>query len=84
MFVWLMVILKIPLIALLYIVYWSIKSSPNEEPEPVLDPRLDRPPHRPPPRHPRPPRRGGSHAAPQPPPPSRVRARARKLTPSHE
>src|SRR3954469_18014793 len=92
-FVYLMLILKIPIVALLTIVWWAIRSTP-EESEPVRDeggggtkvppgqPR--QPPPLRPPRHPRPapprkPRRG-PHGDPLPIPPSRTRtvvARAR-------
>ncbi|HEX8074614.1 MAG TPA: hypothetical protein VF545_06495 [Thermoleophilaceae bacterium] len=81
MFVWLMFALKIPILALFGIVYWAVKSSDDREPEPVAAPSTGHRPDRPPPRHPRPPRRGGPHAAPRPAPPSRVRARARSVVP---
>jgi hypothetical protein len=81
MFIWIMVILKIPLFMLLYLVYWAVKSSGNEAPEPVRDPRVGHRPDRPPPRRPRPPRRGGPHAAPRPSAPGRVRARGRAAAP---
>ncbi|HEU0024104.1 MAG TPA: hypothetical protein VFQ12_05715 [Thermoleophilaceae bacterium] len=70
---WLAVVLKLPIGALLYIVWWAAKEPPLPEPEdggggaPRRDgphPRL-RPPH--------PPRRG-PHADPVPVAPSRVRA----------
>ncbi len=75
MFVWMMVMLKIPIVLLLWLVWYAIK-----EPEPATaddgddsgsDRRHDRLP-----RNPRPPRRGGPHAAPPPAPP-RVRTVAR-------
>jgi len=72
-FFFLMVVLKIPIVALLYIVWWAI----HAEPEPALpvngsgdggSERLH-------PRPPRPPRpRRGPHAEPDPAPPRRVRA----------
>lgn len=87
-FIFLMVILKIPIAMLLYIVWYAIKSPP--EPEPVTGedggskrPLSPRPRH---PQHPRPalprnPRRG-PHAAPPVPAPARTRtvvARARRV-----
>ena len=74
MFVWLMFALKIPILALLTLVWWA-----SRPPEPVEDPASDewkRPrigPDHPRPRKPRPPRRG-PHAEPAPRPPARVRA----------
>jgi hypothetical protein len=80
-FLWMFVVLKIPIAALLWLVWWAIK-----EPEPVVDDDQegggsDRHHHRRP-RHPRPPRRGGPHGLPTPTPPARVRthARGRRLT----
>jgi hypothetical protein len=82
MFVWLMLILKIPIAALLYLVWWASKTpeTQGESPEPA---RL-----RPGPIHPRSPRwpsppRRGPHAEKPPRAPQRVRAQARKLTRSH-
>jgi hypothetical protein len=77
-FLWLMVALKIPIAALLYLVWWAIKQTPEEAEQPsgggggtkVRHPR------RPLPRHPR----RGPHGEPAPPAPPRVRtvvARAR-------
>jgi hypothetical protein len=79
---WLAVVLKIPIIALLLIVWWAIKAEPLPEAGPSDGGGSDR--HRPSrgPRHPRPPRRG-PHAEPAPPPPARVRVRGRRLTPTH-
>lgn len=84
MFVWMMVILKIPIAALLWLVWWSAREPNPEEPEPAVvdDPRPVHGPDRPLPRRPRPPRRG-PHAEPAPRAPSRVRARGRTLTRSH-
>ncbi|MEA2307994.1 MAG: hypothetical protein QOG86_1556 [Thermoleophilaceae bacterium] len=76
MFVWMMVILKIPIAALLWLVWWSSKTPEPQEEEPA---RVDaRPDHRPDPRSPRRPRppRRGPHAEPAPTAPSRVRAHA--------
>jgi hypothetical protein len=76
---WLAVALKVPIIALLYIVWWAIK----DPPEPVLveddggspdrDPRP-----RPHPRDPRPrPPRRGPHGPPEPAAPARIRVAER-------
>ena len=77
---WLAIALKVPIIALLYLVWWAIKDppvqmavdddggSPDRDPSP--HPR-DRPPH--------PPRRG-PHGPPEPVSPARVRV-ARQRTP---
>ena len=82
-FVYLMLILKIPIVALLLIVRWAIRATP-EESEPA---RADdgggsktrpRHPRRPLPRHPR----RGPHGDPLPLPPPRTRsvvARARRI-----
>ena len=82
-FVYLMVFLKLPIIALLGIVWWAIRQTPEPADSPGEDGGVkDRP--RPP--HPRRPRRGprrrDGHGAPLPPSPPRVRtttARARLL-----
>jgi hypothetical protein len=83
MFIWMMLVLKIPIGALLYIVWWASR----QEVEPSHDSDgggNDRHPHRPTRRPPpRPPRRG-PHADPPPPSPQRVRVRARRLSPSHD
>jgi hypothetical protein len=80
-FLWLMLALKIPLVALICLVWWAIKQEPESSPSPEDDGGIKR--HRPHPRNPfpRPPRRG-PHGDPAPPPPARVRtvrARARTL-----
>ena len=74
-FVWMFLVLKIPIVAALWLIWWAI-----QEPEPVTDEDVedggsDRR-HRPGSRHPRPPRRGGPHATPVPAPP-RVRTVAK-------
>ena len=90
-FIFLMVILKIPIFALFYIVWWAIHSPP--EPEPVTDedggtkkPLAPRPRHpHPRPALPRNPRRG-PHGAPQVAAPLRTRtvvARARSVERRH-
>jgi hypothetical protein len=82
-FVWLMVILKIPLIGLLGLVWWAIRQQPEEAPAGEDDggTKLRPRPHpHPRPRRPRSPRRD-PHGALPPPAPPRVRsvvARARQ------
>jgi hypothetical protein len=86
-FIFLMVVLKLPIAGLLYIVWWAVRSTP--EPEASTDedggtkqPLQPRPRHpHPRPALPRPPRRG-PHGAPALPAPPRVRtvvARARRV-----
>jgi hypothetical protein len=73
-FIWLMFILKIPIVALLTIVWWAVKA----EPEPAASDGhggIGRHPDRPSPRWPKP-RRRGPHGAPLPPSPPRVRTAA--------
>jgi hypothetical protein len=73
MFLWLMVALKVPIAALLYLVWWATRE-PEAADEGTHDwkkPRVG--PDHPRPRRPRPPRRG-PHAEPAPRTPSRVRA----------
>jgi hypothetical protein len=83
MFVWMMAILKIPIAALLTLVWWASKEPAPREPEPALvDPRTQHDPMPPWPRRPRPPRRG-PHAERPPRPPSRVRAQGRSLSRRH-
>src|SRR3954465_8931821 len=84
MFLWLMVALKVPICALLYLVWWATR-----EPEAADDGATDWKKPRVPPDHPRPrkpgptrrgphgdpaPPRAGPHGAPLPRPPARVRA----------
>ena len=77
-FIWLMVILKIPIVALFLIVRWAVGQTPEAAPgqDGGIGPR-PRPvhPHHPRTRLPRRPRRG-PHGEPSPPSPARVRARA--------
>jgi hypothetical protein len=78
-FLWLMLVLKIPIAALLYIVWWAIKQNDEETIADSGDGGV-RPPHRP--RLPRHPRRRGPHGAPALAPtrtrtPSLLSARAR-------
>lgn len=85
-FIFLMFVLKLPIFALLYIVWWAIQSPP--EPEPVDEDGGSKRPLSPRPRHPHPhpvlprhPRRG-PHGAPRAAPPPRVRrvvARAQRV-----
>jgi hypothetical protein len=77
-FVWMMVVLKIPIIALLWIVWWAIHQTDEAIEHPSEGGGSDRHPHRGGPRRPRPPRRG-PHAEPAPRAPSRVRASGRQL-----
>jgi hypothetical protein len=60
-FVWLMIGLKLPIAALLYLVHWAIKQT-DEEPLPDSGDGGIRPPHRP--RVPPHPRRRGPHGSP--------------------
>jgi hypothetical protein len=71
-FFWLMVVLKIPIAALLWIVWWAIRQEPVPETGPDDGGGSDRRPIHPRGRPPRPPRRG-PHADPLPRPPERVR-----------
>jgi hypothetical protein len=81
-FIYLMLVLMIPIAALLYIVWWAIRSQP-ETPEPSADDTggsktRPRHPRRPFPRRPR----RGPHGDPLPLPPPRTRAvvaRARRV-----
>jgi hypothetical protein len=79
-FLFLMLALKIPLGMLLYLVWWAIRQTPDEEGVPQGDDggsRVGDAPRRPFPRHPR---RRGPHGDPLPATPPRVRttvARAR-------
>ena len=81
-FVWLMLVLKIPIAMLLYIVWWAIKQSDMEEQAPDTGDGGTRKP-----RHPRGPLphapRRGPHAEPQPPAPARIRSVVAK-TPEHQ
>ena len=81
-FVWLMLVLKIPIAMLLYIVWWAIKQSDVEEQAPESGDGGTRKP-----RHPRGPLphapRRGPHAEPQPPAPARIRSVVAKA-PEHQ
>jgi hypothetical protein len=73
--IWLMLVLKIPVAALLYIVWWAVQQN-DDEPETGTDedggtkvhPRPDHRPRRPKPSRPR-----GPHGGTQPPAPKRTR-----------
>ncbi len=73
---WLAVVLKLPICALLYIVWWAAKDPPQPEAGDGGDGGTRRDGHHPRLRPPQPPRRG-PHADPTPAPPSRVRASGR-------
>jgi hypothetical protein len=78
-FIWMFFVLKIPIVAALWIIWWAIQDPDAEVAEDRGDGGNDRDPgsH---PRRPRPPRRG-PHASPPPAPPQRVRTVAgRRLT----
>jgi hypothetical protein len=80
-FLWLMLALKIPLAALIYLVWWAIKQEPEEAEQPGGDGGSRKPRTHPREPFPRKPRRG-PHGDPAPRPPARVRtvkARARTL-----
>ena len=83
-FVYLMLILKIPIVALLWIVWWAIHSTPENESKPEKAADSEAKPKKTRPRHPRKPLphhpRRGPHGDPLPLPPPRTRtvvARAR-------
>ena len=77
-FIWMMFVLKIPIIALLWLVWYAV----HAEPLPEEEQRDDGGTHHPRPRRPRPPRRG-PHSSPPPASPARVRARGRALKRTH-
>ncbi len=89
-FIFLMIVLKLPIAGLFFIVWYAIQSPPEPDPLAEDDGGIKRPlsplptrPHPRPalPRHPRPPRRG-PHGAPRALPPPRVRtvvARSRRV-----
>jgi hypothetical protein len=72
-FVWLFVVLKVPLIAALWIIWWALRAEPETAEEERSDGGGPGPRH-PRPTRPRPPRRG-PHATPEGGAPRRVRAR---------
>jgi hypothetical protein len=81
-YVWMMVILKIPIVALLYLVWWASKSPEPVDPEPALIPNDREPDHPRFPRRPCTPRRG-PHADPMPASPPRVRVIRGRRIPAH-
>jgi hypothetical protein len=83
-FIFIMVVLKIPIVLLFAIVWWAVKAVPdNEAPPPVDEDGGSKHPARPHrrPRRPRPPRRGphGDPPVPAPPRTRTVVARARRV-----
>jgi hypothetical protein len=71
-FIYMMLVLKLPILALLYIVWWAIRATPEVE-DSDEDGGAKRWPHGPrPPRTPHP--RRGPHAEPPPPSPARTRS----------
>ena len=81
MFIWMMFVLKIPIVMLLAIVWWAVKNT-DQQHEQEIDGYGGGGTHHPRPRRPRPPRRG-PHAQPMPRSPKRIRARGRRLEPAH-
>lgn len=79
-FLWLMVFLKVPLIAALWIVWWAVRAEPAPADEDREDRRGDGGDH-PRPRRPGPSRRG-PHSGAAPRSPARVRARPRRTVPA--
>lgn len=80
-FIYLMIGLKLPIVALLTIVWWAVKQVPEEEPLPGADGGGPKVRHPRPPRPPRP-RARGPHGEAAPPSPQRMRGtivRARQL-----
>jgi hypothetical protein len=76
-FVWMMVVLKVPLAAALWIIWWALRSEPATDEGSSEEDDGGRGPDHPRPRRPLPPRRG-PHASPPPKAPRRVRARLRR------
>ena len=75
-FLWMMLVLKIPLVMLLWLVWWSIKQAPETPDDEPRDDGGSKKPHDPPARPHRRPR--GPHGDPAPlPAPPRVRTVAR-------
>jgi hypothetical protein len=76
-FIWLMVILKIPIVALFLIVRWAVRQGPEAaaEEDGGIGPRPNHPSH-PRPRLPRAPRRGPHRGAPAVLAPARIRTAA--------
>ena len=79
-FIWMMVVLKIPVIAAIWLVWWAMKAEPEltDDDGGTEVPAPPAPPHRP--QHPRHPRRG-PHGDPEPPSPPRVRTKVAATRP---
>jgi len=75
-FIWLMLVLKIPIVALLWIVWWAIHAEPEPEASDDEDGGIHKPDDRIP-REPRGPRRRGPHGDPAAPAPPRTRTTVR-------
>jgi hypothetical protein len=81
-FIWMAVVLKIPIVALLWLVWWAVRA----EPEPAAGEPAEGGGgggHSPRPRRPRSPRRG-DHAEPPPKSPPRIRAVSRSGSVPHQ
>jgi len=76
------VILKIPIVALLALVWWAVRQEPEPAGEEPREPLRRGPDHPRRPRKPSPPRRG-PHAEPPPATPQRVRARGKRIERTH-
>lgn len=84
-FVWMMFVLKLPIVGLLWIVWWAVRSTPDEADGPADEGEGGTKVRHHHPRPPRPSRRRprGPHGDPSPPAPARTRvtvARAREHT----
>jgi hypothetical protein len=75
-FIWMVVVLKIPIVALLWLCWWAIHAEPEAATAGDEGSGGGGTGHTPRPRKPRPPRRG-EHAVPAPQPPARTRAVSR-------
>jgi hypothetical protein len=82
MFVWMMLALKVPIAALLYLVWGASRAPETAEPE-QHDWQPIRPPHSPRPKRPNPPRRG-PHSEPEPAPPARTRVHVKPRVLTHD
>jgi len=77
-FIWLMLVLKIPVVALLWLVWWAVRQTPEPVTEPDDGDGGAGKPRRPHPRGgPKRPRRRGPHGDPRVPAPPRARLSAR-------
>ena len=84
MLLWMMLALKVPVAALLYLVWWASRAPEPDAAEPEQrDWQPIRPPEHPRPRRPRPPRRG-PHAEPEPQPPKRTRVHVHPRVLTHD